>query len=313
MLRAFAIIMVLLSHTSPDGWTFKVYGRAFCNLSVGIFIFLSGYLTKTENEDWKTFFKKRISRVLIPYLIWAVLYSGFGIFGIKKMFINIITTKASPQLYYIYVYIQLVLLTPLLGKLAKSKYRWTVWLITPISLLIFKYYFLISGVEMNHYVSLVWDVCSLGWISYYYLGLLIGNKLIKINFNYKIVLVLFIISMPFQMLESYWFHTMGDFNCGTQMKLTSLVSTCLFSMLCYYYIINDKFKRKNKLLVLIGDCSFGIYLSFAMVILVLRRLPFYSSLPFIVNTVVILSVCLVCVIIGKKILGEKFSKYLGLK
>ncbi len=312
MLRAFAIIMVLLSHTSPDGWIFKVYCRPICNLSVGVFVFLSGYLTKTENENWFSFCKKRILKVLIPYIIWSLLYSFFSYKDLNQVLFNLITTKSAGTLYYIFVYIQLVLLTPVLSKIIKSKYRWTVWLISPISLLIFKYYFLISGVEMNYYVSLIWDVCSLGWISYYYLGLLIGNKLTKIKFNYKAVLVLFIISIPLQMLEGYWFHIMGDFNCGTQLKFTSLISSSLFSILCYYYITNDKYKYKNKLLVFIGDCSFGIYLSMIFVIRILIKLKVYSYLPFGISSLVVLLICILGIAIGKKILGEKFSKYLGL-
>ena len=96
------------------------------------------------------------------------------------------------------------------------------------------------------------------------------------------------------------------------MKLTSLISTSLFSILCYYYITNDKFKFKSKLLVLIGDYSFGIYLSMVFVMRFLSILKVYSYLPFIVNTLVVLLICIICIFLGKKILGEKFSKYFGI-
>lgn len=64
-LRAFAIIAVVLIHTCPSG-NWQVVCRPFINFSVATFLFLSGYLTKCENEDWTAFFKKRILRVIIP-------------------------------------------------------------------------------------------------------------------------------------------------------------------------------------------------------------------------------------------------------
>lgn len=63
ILRALAIIAVVLIHTCPLGLS-QVLVRPFINFSVGLFLFLSGYLTKLENNDWKNFYKKRIVRVL---------------------------------------------------------------------------------------------------------------------------------------------------------------------------------------------------------------------------------------------------------
>lgn len=65
-------------------------------------------------------------------------------------------------------------------KLAKSKYKYIGFIIAPISVII-KYYWLFSGVEPNKYLSAIWSVCCLGWFTYYYIGLLLGNKIIKKN------------------------------------------------------------------------------------------------------------------------------------
>ena len=311
MVRAFAILMVVLSHTSPSGFM-QIYCRPFCNLSVGIFLFLSGYLTKTENDDWKSFFKKRILKLIIPYLIWSVFFSIITYKGPINLIFNILTARAAAIFYYIFVYIQLVLLTPLLGKAAKSKYKWLVFLITPLSLIIFKYYYLLPGATMNTYVSIFWEDCCLGWISYYYLGLLLGNKLINLKISSKKVLILFLLSIPLQMLEGYILFKLGDTNCGTQMKFTCLITTLLFSLLTYYYITNDKYTYKNNFFVLCGNCSFGIYILHSVVIGVLKKIPIYSYIPYILNTIIVYILCLVIVIIANKILGNKIGSYFGL-
>lgn len=68
LFRALAIIAVVIIHTTPEGVCQIVY-RPFVNFSVATFLFLSGYMTKAENNDWGTFFKKRIKRVAVPYVI----------------------------------------------------------------------------------------------------------------------------------------------------------------------------------------------------------------------------------------------------
>ena len=43
-----------------------------------------------------------------------------------------------------------------------------------------------------------------------------------------------------------------------------------------------------------------------------KFVPFWKSIPFGINSLIVLLITLLCVIIGKKICGEKLSKYLGL-
>lgn len=48
--RAFAIIAVVIIHTLPLGY-WQVLIRPFVNFAVAAFLFLSGYLTKSNNEN----------------------------------------------------------------------------------------------------------------------------------------------------------------------------------------------------------------------------------------------------------------------
>lgn len=66
VLRGLAIIAVVLIHTCPNGYA-QVWIRPFINWAVPLFLFLSGYLTKMDNDDWSSLIKKRVLRVMIPY------------------------------------------------------------------------------------------------------------------------------------------------------------------------------------------------------------------------------------------------------
>lgn len=280
------------------------------------FLFLSGYLTKIENDNWLKFYKKRIIRVIIPYVIWTIFYTvanlGISAFALKRILVNLVTTKASGPLYYVFVYIEFVLLTPLIGKLAKSKYRWIGWLISPLAVIVFKYYPVIGGFTLGKYVSIVWSACFLGWFTFYYLGILLGNKIMDKKYNIKLLVILYSISIILQMMEGYVWLRLGVDNCGGQLKFTAFVTSTLFLLMSYWFIVNDKVKIKSKLLVLIGNYSFGIYLSHMMVIKYLRKVPFYSSIPYIANSFIVLSLCLIVLIIGHKICGKKVSEWLGI-
>ena len=315
ILRAVAIIAVVMIHTCKNG-IMQVYARPFINFAVATFLFLSGYLTDVSKINIKEFYKRRIIRVIIPYTIWSILYTTVGSItnGIefKQYIINYITAQGAASLYYIFVYIQFVLLTPLLGKLINNKYWYLGFLIAPLSLSI-KYYWLLSDVVANKYIYAIWRICCLGWFTFYYLGLYLKNSKRNKKYNNNMLIIIYAISIIIQICEGYIWYKLGEVNCGTQLKLSSLLTSSIFILLAYNYIKDSKFNCNNKALITIGNYSFGIYISHLMVLALLNKIiPFWSSIPFGINSLIVLSVTFLCTIIGKKICGEKISKYLGL-
>lgn len=314
VVRAFAIIAVVMIHTCPSGIEQVIY-RPFINFPVATFLFLSGYLTRIENDNWYAFYKKRIVRVIVPYIIWTILHDLPIIIATKEIIVlkNLLTATASEPLYYIFVYIQFVLLTPWLGRLAKSKFQWVGWVITPISLIAFKYYSLLSGIEFHDYISIIWSDACLNWFTFYYSGLILGNKIINRNFSLNTLGMLYIISIALQMLEGFVWYEFGENNCGTQQKLTTLLSSTLFLLIVYTLIKKGNIVIKNKLLVLLGDYSFGIYLCNVMVIICLSKTSFYNIMPFPLNSIIVISISLAACYIGSRILGERISSWFGLR
>ena len=78
-----AIMGIVFCHASVFFLTFGVdnadfYSVAFFNclrdFSIPVFVMLSGALLLNRNESFKAFFKKRLSRLLVPFLFWALVY-----------------------------------------------------------------------------------------------------------------------------------------------------------------------------------------------------------------------------------------------
>ena len=309
--RAFAIIAVVLIHTTPGAY-WQVFFRPFINFAVATFLFLSGYLTKIDNDNWGAFYKKRIIRILIPYVIWTVVYTIIFL-DLSHLHKKLLTANASFHMYYLAVYIQFVLLTPIIGKLAKSKYMHLGWLVAPISIIVFNYYRLLSGQELNPTVSLIWSDAFLGWFTFYYLGLILGNRIIEKNYSLKMLTILYLASIVLQMGEGYGWLMLGGSDCGTQLKLSTLLTSSLFLLIIYTILRKGNIDIQNKYLRMIGDYSFGIYLCHVMVLFVIMPLfPFSRSFPFLITAVVVLLLSLCLCYLGHRILGEKVSRWLGL-
>ena len=223
MFRAIAIIAVVMIHTTPAG-QWQVFCKPIINFAVATFIFLSGYLTKTDNDNWLKFYVRRITRVLVPYIIWTVIYSIPDIqsSGPSALVKNLLCANATTTLYYIFVYIQFVLLTPLLGKLAKSPYRHLGWLIAPLSVILFKYIPVFGNIQLGKHIELFWNDACLGWFTFYYLGLILGNRIIDRQFNIR-----------------------NPAGCGSQLKLSSILSSSIF-MLITYYVLERCAPRVNR-------------------------------------------------------------------
>ena len=111
---------------------------------------------------------------------------------------KLITGNAAAVMYYIFVYCEFTLLIPVIDKLARSKYKYIGFLITPIEIIFMRLIPMIKGYELNKYLEVIMGISCLGWFSYYYFGYLIGNNLLNIKIKGTNTLCLYVISTAFQ-------------------------------------------------------------------------------------------------------------------
>ena len=306
-LRGVAILAVVMIHTYPHD-LFGVYFRALINFAVAMFIFLSGYLTKLECGNWKEFYARRLKRVVIPYVFWSIVitvlkgnYQGF--------FINLLTGKCLMQYYFIIVYIQFILLTPLITRLLRSKISWGGWIIQPLSLILLTY------LRLEEYVPL--SLCT-SWFSAYYLGLAIGNGVIRVDRISKArASLLWILALALNIAEGLFWFKAGDYSMATtQERLSNMLYSLACMTLAAFYIQNGipfrtVGRKIEEALAIIGDCSFGIYLTHTIVLNVLEVIPVVKLIPFPINAIMAVALASLGIMLCRKVLGAKASGYLG--
>lgn len=311
VLRGLAIIAVVCIHSLPYGIV-QVFVRPFINFCVGLFLFLSGMLTNAGNYHTE----KRLKKILIPYVIWTFIYTLFSSYEapaqIPFVFLkSLITADSSSVMYYVFVYCELTLLVPLIDKLAKSRYRYLGFVTPPMEIIVMRLIPIILGIEHGECLKTILHISCLGWFSYYYLGYMLGNKLMEIKLSDTKLFVIWCISILLQFAEGYWYYKMNVLDCGVQLKLSAVLSGVFFCLLAYRFIYSER-EYNAKLLKKLGDCSFGIFYSHIAVMMVLQKLPYYSTFAiFPINAIITLIVTIGCVYIGGILLG-KYAKYFAL-
>lgn len=244
VLRGVSILAVVLIHCLPPAFLLTVAIRPFLNFAVPLFIFLSGYLTTPDKCD-KTiyFYRHRIGKVLPPYLLWSFLYlAAAGQTDIIAIIKALLIGSARGQLYYLVVYIQLVLISPLLWHLLVHKFfiaRLLYW-ITPMMFLI-RYMAEFLGAGSMHLESF----CGT-WLIYYLIGLEWRSKIVprlsRFRYTTKRGIALLGICLLIQEIEGFIWYSFGysDFAISQQ-KISVLLSAVAFILVSMK--VTDKFKQ----------------------------------------------------------------------
>lgn len=309
--RAIAIIAVVIIHNCPQEYEGIVI-RCFVNFAVALFIFLSGYLTKLVNNDIKMFYKKRLLRVIIPYCIWSMLYTIFSNKWDSFIF-NFITGQCCSIYYFIIVYIQLTILTPWVSRLIQSKYWKLGLLITPISIAIEYIYTINNNSIVFPFNALFFAV----WFIFFYLEMCVRNENIKFSLNFKRLCCLFIVGYVIQLIESIIWYVYGNYNMATtQLKFSAILCSVIVSIIAYLWIIKEIKISHNKIsniFIVIGNYSFGIYLTHIALMGVLNKTVYkFIDIIFPFNIVLIILIEVIGISFMVKLCGKKVCKYLGL-
>ena len=324
LFRGLAIIAVVFNHSCSNSTVFSDYGQSLVNFAVPLFIFLSGYLTKLHYDNYFEFCKKRVLRVFIPYVVWSLLYCmcSYDDLQLSRVIMYILTGKACFPFYYIIVYIQFVLFTKWISKFVKSKYSIIGFIVTPLYFLCFRYLPLVAGQSVHPILSELLGISILPWFTFYYLGLYLRNKLELVGVKSLLFLWL-IISISLQLLESVLLKIMGHPEmCGSGSNISSFFTSLCMCFVCVNFINKVYSKRipafLSETLVIIGNCSFGIYL---IHILIRDSIRFTSQfvqknefIPLFIEGLIVLIVLIVStfMVLGlKKSLPEKINNIIG--
>ncbi len=186
-MRFIATFLVVLAHVDVWGggplWAQKIYYTLSRN-GVPLFFMMSGYLLLSKDEDLWTFFKKRGSKILIPFLVWSILYdlyntqafatTGLTLEAIFKMWVRILRGPRAAHLWFFYALIGLYLFTPILrlfvvrARNADILYYIVLWLFAmPGMFILEEFTSLRNGFELYF---------AMGYVGYFLLGYYLGHQ-----------------------------------------------------------------------------------------------------------------------------------------
>lgn len=265
--------MIVLMHAPlPTGAENGLFLSALSYLTapgVGLFFMISGALLLPVKIDTGTFLKKRFSKIVIPTLVWTVIYLIAGVWTNRqpldwKEVLSIpFSAQGNPTFWFLYTLMGLYLLAPILSRWLESVSRKEL-----------ECYLLLWGISLCYpLLRLFLDInSSETGILYYFTGFagyfLLGHYLMKyperIRFHWLIPLTLIAYAVP------VGFRLKGmqvDFYSVFWYLSILVTIQCIFIWKLVMALAPAQgWRRSNVFLARIASLSFGIYLIHFIVI-----------------------------------------------
>jgi surface polysaccharide O-acyltransferase-like enzyme len=255
-------------------WSVNIYD-SLARPCVPLFVMLSGALLLSPSkidEPLKVFFKKRVSRIALPFLFWMGAYFAWDILvdhqTLTLQFVGEgILGGPYIHFWFFYMLIGLYLVTPLVrifvahASRRLMKYFFVIWLIgvsvVPLLNLLLAY-------NLNNNVFLI-----TGYIGYFLLGL----YLLDTQINKKLLLLATFTGFIWTTLGTYWITaTVGGaeqfffydyFSVGV---ILSSVALFLLLSQAQYSKIQSRFPKIDRLIHYISINTLAIYLFHFMIL-----------------------------------------------
>lgn len=336
-LRVLALIGVIVIHISSPlvnmtyGWNMPYWWignliNSSVRYAVPLFLMLSGATMLGKEYSLGEFYKKRVIRVLIPFLFWMIVYwiyrwlmlspklQPHGMKDISKWATDLFLNEGvSKHFWYIYMILFLYLFIPVISKMVRKAGKsgllfyligWAVLCTATYSMNLSFYKW--TG---DYFQKL------LGYFEYsgfMVLGYYLNNitcKSLKIHLSATLIFVVTIIA------SATIAYITSKYNHKLNLRIYSYFSiNTIFQAIAIFLLLKD-ISFKNRYLIflqnILSNYSYGIYLAHIIVIGVLFRAGIYwsfahplISLPLL--TLMVLSGSLAIIFLLRKIPGGKY-------
>lgn len=301
--RGILIILVILGHVStflvfergikpphiPSPLAVSDYLWVFLRQSLGfvipVFLFISGYVL-TQVYKVKTplnivrFYKNRLKRIYVPFLFWLSVYMLFfwDEITLSQALISLVFLDGSFHFWYIWVICVLYLAFPFL--LAAARKNAAMVVVGMVFLVLLSFAFKDKPFTNSYTINFILQdkILILPENGLYFLmGMLTALRLDKNFFQvpFSTPLLILLISLAAVVSLGKGLHYLDQFFLGDPLNYYAV--TFFYAMLCLYLflrfvnglVMKDHFMTKP--LALMGQSSYGIYLSHMAVIYALRN------------------------------------------
>jgi len=278
ILRTLAIAAVVMIHTTTKSLDVTGYHvektrmSLFLNqaarFAVPLFFFISGFVLELNYKDefrYSTYFKKRASRIILPYIFWSIIYE-FIIHGQQTFSVlswpflkTLLLGTASYQLYFIPSLIIFYLCFPLLHnhlKSLKKKIIFIPLIILEIGLLIVDYQIKQIHLPTPIRIALLnYLLFLLGMIASHYQERILA--LTKRFLKQIVFCFVLILSLVYIQSDVLFLNTRNITYIYSQYHPTIVLYTLLLFGLIFYFF--NGYKKHIKKIALLSRLSFFIF------------------------------------------------------
>lgn len=280
-LRALAIIGVVLIHISArlvrqevgtfEWWVGNIVDSG-SRWAVPVFVMLSGLLLLGKKEDQSYVIKKRITRIIWPFLFWSFIYSiwnvryELGTYSLRDFAINIYQDNIKYHFWYLYVILGLYLCLPLFKTLVQNGKKSDILYFIFIS-------FFISAIATT--LQSVYNIRIASGFEYFlgYGGyFLLGYYLTTTEVSQKSLRIFYLLGVAalFLTIAGTWFVSMKQGSLNQVFYGYLSMTTPFVAISIFLLVKNFSNKECSKLISLFAKYSFGIYLIHPLVLDIFR-------------------------------------------
>lgn len=322
-LRIIALVAVIVLHTTSPvletynkgpltTWLVGDFYNSLVRFAVPVFVMITGALMLHREYDLGGFLKKRLSRVVVPFLFWSLIYIAYMYYNedidypgdwwlTLKQVLHFLRDGASYHLWYVYMIIGLYLIMPIISKFVRNAteneilYFLIVWFIVMMA----------EQSYLVHYKPAVDVRYFEGFVGYLVLGHYLAFKDFKIKNLKAWMMLVFFVSL-IAIIVGTWL-LFRHYNCISTVMYEPISPSIAIIAASIFLIGKQSTPKLSPTVIKIrdfaGTYSFGVYLSHALVLQLLDQVglnyklfnPIFS-IPVTALTCLILSLCLVYIV-----------------
>lgn len=337
VLRALATIGVIVIHTSSpvlnmayghsmsEWWAGNIFDSA-SRFAVPLFLMLSGATLLGKEYPLAVFYKKRMMRVLVPFLFWMLVYWVYRWLMLQphqqpqqmneiiqwavRLFLD---EGISKHFWYIYMIIFIYLFIPLIGKVVRKAsdkqlfFALLAWMLLCVAT---------NSMNLSFYKwTGDYEYKLLGYLQYsgfVVLGYFLNKVEIKFSKQHFVAGITYALSVVFCALAAY-FMSKSDGRLNLKIysyfSINTIIQAVAIFVLIKGIVVENKYLSQAS--TVISDYSYGVYLVHIIIIGVLFRNGIYwsfahpvVSLPLLLLMVLLSSMIVIFFI--RKIPGGKY-------
>lgn len=318
ILNVLACIGVVILHTFETGYTsdanfvFEVLIRAIAYCAVPLFFMITGatLIDYRERYDTKTFFKKRLLKVIIPLIIWSIIYFIINFFkgkfsindlSFKFVFEYFFLVKTNPIFWFFVVIIGIYLAIPVISLIPQESRR-KAFLYIIIIIFVFNQFLpdLLYHLNLNYNYDLKFPLTYSGWISFIFIGYYI-DKYEIVKKHRVIIYVLGIIGFLTMVVPTIFISYHKNESCSWFDEYYD--APCVLYSASVFLFFKSKINNNQIVTKImpffnfVAPTTLGIYVLHIAIRDFLRY--FYTYSYFGMNLVLTLSILTICFIVVK--------------